>query len=258
MRTRAGSCAPVADAAPREGAGLVPERFFFLHLQKTAGTSLLRALRHWFPPEDVYPGKEDTGKRGGTIDVDHLMGRWAEVGDRTRLVAGHFPLCTTELMGGGFRVFTVLREPVERTLSFLRHQKKLDPWAAERTLEEIYSDPFRLHGFVHNHMVKMLAISREEMTHGALTLTFFEEEHLERAQQALEHRVEVFGFQHDMAEFHRRLEAAFGWSLPEPEVTNTTKPLEVDDAFRQRIAEDNALDVRLYRFAQELEARRPG
>ncbi len=30
------------------------------------------------------------------------------------------------------------------------------------------------------------------------------------------------------------------------------------DGIRQRIAEDNALDVRLYRFAQELEARRPG
>ena len=42
------------------------------------------------------------------------------------MVTGHFPLCTTELLGGAFTTFTVLRDPVERTLSYLRHHRKID------------------------------------------------------------------------------------------------------------------------------------
>ena len=33
---------------------------------------------------------------------------------------------------------------------------------------------------------------------------------------------------------------------------NRTRPVEVNESFRARIAEDNALDVELYAFAQEL------
>ena len=80
-------------------------------------------------------------------------------GDEIRVVTGHFPLCTTELLGAQFITLTILRDPVERTLSALRHHREKTPADSERSLEEIYEDPFRFE-LVHNHMVKMFSLSR--------------------------------------------------------------------------------------------------
>ena len=42
----------------------------------------------------------------------------------------------------------MLRDPVERTLSFLRHQREVDPRFAGATLDEIYADPVTTSGLV--------------------------------------------------------------------------------------------------------------
>src|SRR5690349_10410621 len=111
---------------------------FFVHLQKTAGTSFLFRLRRQFGRAAIYPGAEDEGNVAAVITVDHLVKRWREHGDELKVVTGHFPLCTADLLGGGFTTFTVLREPVARTLSYLRHHRKLTPEDAHKSLEEIY------------------------------------------------------------------------------------------------------------------------
>jgi hypothetical protein len=231
-----------ADASPS------PERFFFVHVQKTAGTSLAFRLRRHFGRDAVYPRPSDD--RDAVLSVPHLVERWRADGDRMRVVTGHFPLCTTELLDGGFTTLTVLREPVERTLSYLRHHKVFerdDP----RTVEEVYADPFRYHGLVHNHMVKMFSLTVEEMTAGMLTKVDFGPEHLARACANLE-SVDVVGLQEDFEGFCDELRQRFGWELGPPTVMNRTEPLEVADAFRSRILEDNALDVAFYEFAEQL------
>ena len=60
---------------------------------------------------------------------------------------------------------TVLRHPVDRTLSFLRHQaERRQRGATEDTpLVEIYEDPFRFRHMIQNHMVRTLSLSPEEM-----------------------------------------------------------------------------------------------
>ena len=65
---------------------------------------------------------------------------------------------------------TVLRDPVERTLSALRHMRERDAEFRGKPLEEIYADPIKFRCLIQNHMVKMLAITREEMTDGVLTV----------------------------------------------------------------------------------------
>ena len=73
-------------------------------------------------------------------------------------MTGHFPLCTTELLDVPFTTLTLLRDPVERTLSYLRHHRAMTPSEGERPLEEIYADPVRFE-LLHNHMVKMLSLT---------------------------------------------------------------------------------------------------
>ena len=232
-----------------------PERFFFVHLQKTAGTTLQRRLKAVFDEVATYPGPGDGIAPDAVLLVDHLAARFAARRDEIRLVTGHFPRCTTEVLGVPFRTFTVLRDPVERTLSYLRHHRVLVPGDADRPLEDIYEDRFRFEGLIHNHQVKMLALRPEEMTAGAMTVVRFTDEHLARAQAALE-ELDVVGVQEDFEGFCAGLESRFGWDLGEPHHSNRTRPVPVDDAFRARIAADNALDVELHRFAGELVARR--
>jgi hypothetical protein len=228
-----------------------PDRFFFVHVQKTAGTSLIKRLQRHFDEPEVYPNESDGDIVACVISVEHLLARWRARGHEIRLVSGHFPLCTTELLGGDFTTLTVVREPIERTLSYLRHHRKVTPADRDASLEAIYDDSFRFHGLVHNHMVKMFSLTLEEMTDGALTRVDFTEERLERAKERLA-GINALGLQEHFEEFCADLSRQFGRSLDTPRRMNITEPCEVSDAFRKRIAEDNAMDVELYRFAQRL------
>jgi hypothetical protein len=231
------------------------DRFFFSHVQKTAGTSLIRRLRRHFGQAGVYPNKTDGDIVACVISVDHLLERWRARGDEIRFVSGHFPLCTAELLGGGFTTLTLLREPVERTLSYLRHHRIMTPADRDSPLETIYHDSFRFHGLVHNHMVKMFSLTQADMSDGVLTRVDFTPEHLELAKERLA-AVDVLGLQEDFDEFCAELVRRFGWRLGEPLHANRTEAFEVSDAFRARIAEDNAMDVELYEFAVEIYEKR--
>lgn len=236
-----------------------PQRFFFCHLQKTGGTALFQRLRDQFGRAGVYPQPDDQFDVAAVIDVGRLRERFAVERDRLRVITGHFPLCTTEVLGVPFTCFTVLREPVERTISFLRHQVRDDPNLADSSLEELYEDPDRFSGLIHNHMVKMLSLRADEMTDGALTPVAFDRVHIERARQSLTERIELFGLQEEFDAFCAELERRYGWDLGVPRFANRNfGDVDVDPTFRRRIAEDNALDVELYDFARGLWADRTG
>jgi len=226
-------------------------RFFFVHLQKTAGTSLLRRMKRQFGLDAVYPNDSDGDPIARVISVEHLVDRWRVRREEIRLITGHFPLCTTELLDEDFTTITVLREPVERTLSYLRHHRTTNDVDRERTLEQVYEDPFRFHGLIHNHMVKMFSLTTEEMTDGALTRVAFTPERLERAKKRLA-AIDVVGLQGEFDAFCTELVERFGWDLGEPAYINRSGSEDVAEDFRARIAHDNALDIELYDFARGL------
>ena len=232
--------------------GAPVDRYFFVHMQKTAGTALFKRLFGCFGRDAVYPLVEDQGTVEASLDVDLLRRRLAEHGDRLRVITGHFPLCVVDLLGGGYRTFTVLRHPVERTLSFLRHSRKVDPALAGVPLEAIYEDRVLYEGLIRNHMVRMLSLRASELTAGAMTPIEHDGERLVAAKRNLAERIEVFGLQERFEEFCDDLAARFGIDLGPPQVANRTEPTEVPDSFRRRIAEDNALDMELYHWACRL------
>lgn len=225
-------------------------RFFFLHLQKTGGTALWRRLHQQFGDAELYPGLGDGEPPTTVLSVEHLLERWRVRRDEIRVVTGHFPLCTTELLDAPFTTLTLLRDPVERTLSYLRHHRAMTPSEGERPLEEIYADPVRFE-LVHNHMVKMLSLTRSEMSDGALSRVDFTPDRLEAAKRRLR-EIDVVGFQEDFEQFCARLRAQFGWELGPPVFMNRTSRSSVSETFRTRIALDNELDVALYEFARDL------
>jgi hypothetical protein len=225
-------------------------RYFFVHLQKTAGTSLILRLRERLAPPLVYPNPSDGPVVDSVLSVDHLLARWEARHDEIRIVTGHFPLCTADLLGEGFTTLTVLRDPVERTLSYLRHHRRETPADADKSLEEIYDDPFRFDTLIHNHMVKMLSLEVGEMTDGALTHVEFTPERLARAKERLA-AVDIVGLQERYPEFWIHVRRAFKWPLGRPAHANRTQATEVPESFRRRIAADNADDIALYEYARD-------
>ena len=230
---------------------MTEQRYFFVHMQKTGGTSLYTMLRQHLGAQAVYPRPDDGPAVSRVIDNVLLRERLGE-SDEIRVVTGHFPLSTVELLPGRWRTFTVLREPVERTLSFLRHQQKVDPARATQSLEEIYEDPVLFNGLVKNHMVKMLSLPVEGLPQaGVLADVELGEPDLNRAVANLK-GIDVVGVQIQLESFVDRLNETFGWSLGPVLVTNTTDPQEPALGLRERIAADSHLDVRLYASAMEL------
>jgi hypothetical protein len=233
-----------------------PERFFFVHLQKTGGTALYQRLRESFGPSAVYPTPEDQGEVAAVLDVDRMVQRFATQRDQVRVVTGHFPLCAAERLGVPFATFTVLRDPVERTLSLLRRRQAADARFQGLELDAIYDDA-ELRIIIDNHMVKMLSLTSAAMGPTPLTQPLaLDATHLERARQNLE-GIDVVGFQEHFEDFCTALEARFGWDLGPPRFANRTVPQPVPDALRERIASANHLDAELYRFALRSRRERP-
>lgn len=254
----------MSDEAPKRKSLRKPRRepdrrFFFCHVQKTAGTSLFLGLKRVFGPNEIYPNETDGDLIvvAPQLSVPTLVERWEARGDRIRMLTGHFPLCTKDLLGAEFTTLTVLREPVERTLSYLRHHRALTPEDRDKPLEAIYDDPFRFHGLVHNHMVKMFSLTPETMTDGVLTRVEFTRDHLDRAREQLA-GVDHVGLQEHFADFWDELREDHGWDLGEMGHANRTRAEDAEDEARlcERIVEDNALDVELYGYAQQLVAER--
>jgi hypothetical protein len=230
-----------------------PTRYFVAHMQKTAGTTLRDRLRASFTEEQIYPNASDgEDPRISVISVGHLVERWKVRGDEIRLLTGHFPSRTVELLDVPFVTMTVLRDPVERVLSFLRHQaSRRQRGAVEDTpLDEIYFDEFRREAMVRNHMTRMLSLAPDEMGpgDGVLTTVVYDDERLEMAKAGLR-ALDLFGLQHRLEEFCDELAGRYGLSVGEPLRSNTTEAGEVPSGLIDTIVEDNALDVELYRDA---------
>jgi hypothetical protein len=241
-------------------------RFFYVHVQKAAGTELRERLKRHFRPEQLYPDPTDGDifTVAPQVSVRQLLARWAVRKSEIEIITGHFPYATTELLDADFVTLSVLREPVERTLSHLRHHRKMNPEARDTPLETIYEDVFRP-AFFGNHMVKMFSLTAEEIATSVARDTWamvmridFTPDRLPRAKAHVE-QLDVLGLHDDFDDFCCELESRFGWQLGEPLYANRTATEEVPASLRARIATDNALDLELFEYARDLyEARKRG
>ena len=228
---------------------------FFVHLQKTAGTALLFQFRQLFADDEIFPNQSDGDPLtvGPQFIPDRLREGWRARGDRLRVIIGHYPACLIDELGGrdAFTTMTLLRDPVERTLSLLRHHRVIHQDSGG-DLEAIYADPFRFSGQIHNHMTKMLGMTSDEMgPSGMLTPLPCTPDHLSRAQERLVD-MDLVGRQEEMNDFCALLRRRFGLVVDGRPRVNTTEAEPVPDSLRERIMADNELDMRLHEFARRL------
>ncbi len=233
------------------------EQFFFIHIQKTAGTSLRQHLLENFRQEEIYPLPQKGGLLNYLVLYEMgglLVGLPPEEQAAFRLFHGHMPFAVTRRLTGDKppTTFTVLREPVARTLSVLKQKKRKRPELADASLEDIYNIPKYFEGQILNHQAKVFAVPDDSDLLSGFDPYPIGPAELETAKQNLA-KVDVIGLQSDMPAFLTELERRFGWRMLQEDVReNVSKDMDVPQSLIERIKADNAVDIAFYEFAQQL------
>ncbi len=263
-------------------------RFFFVHVMKTGGTSFVFQLLRNFAPDEVYP---DTAlDRRSPTDAEPYASLTAleklspERRRAIRVYTGHFPLVARELMGPDVVTLTLLRDPVDRVVSVLKHFKRLWPCYHELSLDAVYDDELVFRHFVEHYQTRMFALTAAGRTRSFASAVEFDTLHgaladpakraaalgpdavvpvdaaaLARAKANLA-TVDVLGVNEEFDAFVAALREGYGWwpagETYDPRANVSEEPWEASDALRARIERDNPLDRELYEHAIELIAAR--
>ena len=213
--------------------------YAFIHIPKTAGTTLRGVLRRSFGARHcdikVPPGARD---RERMVDAADLR-RARKVYPQLAGICGHrvTPYTGLEQAEPQIRFFTFLREPKARLVSHLRH-------AYRERLEQVTRD----------QIVRYLA---EEHRRNRQVRMLCGREDLDAAIQALEQRLGFVGLTESFDESFVLFRRWLGSDRLQPgyvarRVSRDRTPLAIDDAeLDELVGEANRLDVKLYRHVVE-------
>jgi hypothetical protein len=260
-----------------------PQPFFFVHLMKTAGFTLALHLHQEFPGPAIYPASLDTthvGDFDAKVNIQRLLDLPASRAEQIRCYALHMPYAVARMMEPKPITFTLLRDPVDRTISMLRHfqtglsvipnsttDTRVAPFYAGWPLEAIYDDQDVFRVFVENYQTASFAradfafadmlryfTARNETPHPAFPPPL-DRDSLRAAKQNLA-EVDALGLAEHFDDFLDCLRLRFGfWAngLDRGLRVNASEIQEdVPRSFRARIAQDNCLDIELYEYGREL------
>ena len=230
---------------------------------KTAGTVFARHLQQQFPGEQFYPSRGFDWQTDTDLEPYISVPRLLRIPDerraQIRVYSGHFPFIAAELLEPDLRLITILRDPVDRTVSVLKHFKRLDAEFHHAPLESIYDNESIARRHILNYQTKIFSMVESDKADVVQRPVAIDDARLELAQANLE-RVEFVGLTEQFGAFIEELRARLGWwpagidandrANKSPEAWSVTPEL------RERIARDNPYDMAFYRFAKELVTRR--
>lgn len=219
------------------------EAVIFLHVPKTAGTTLNRLIEWEYPVLQMY-------------SVDPVLFTWSSNHLRKlpanrlrgiRMFKGHMLFGLHEILPQPATYITVLREPVDRVLSafYFMRTYKLHPlyWKMRR-------EKWTLEDFIHrsprtNVQCKIIAGAEYEKP--------CTEEICARAMANIEKHFSVVGLSERFEESLALMKLRHGWQLSSYSSFNVTrarpKKRDLPQATLDLIVEKNSYDVALYDFA---------
>lgn len=216
----------------------------FLHIPKTAGTTLNRIIEWQYNPLSIFT--MDPYRIRAT--PERLSKLSEERRRRLRMVRGHFYYGLHEFLPQGATYMTMLREPVARFFSsyYFIQRRPLHPMHRKVTSERIGVEDFiRLTPHRQNLQCSLIA--------GIKSNGRCKEDTLEIAKENLAKSFSVVGICERFEESLMLMAQTYNWRVPfyENRKVSKTRP-NVEPAAVELIKENNQLDLELYRFGKEL------
>ena len=253
------------------------DRFFFMHIMKTGGTSFLQHAQQSLDRSRIYPGPafcdSDADLRAAKLSADRLVGPDGPPPESVSLYTVHLPLWTRDALGQDLVTITVVRDPVERTISHIRHMARGE--LEGRSLEEIYD----IHGpgLLRNYQIGQFSLTGDEWeatnerrrvwyTRRAMGRTDLQPDgatlpmddaRFERAVDRLR-EIDVLATLDELEALAAVMTERFGWKRQPSATANSaglatnSEPEPVPGALRAKIESDNGLEVEFYRIAREV------
>ncbi|HEY1769870.1 MAG TPA: sulfotransferase family 2 domain-containing protein [Chthoniobacterales bacterium] len=229
---------PADDTEPQEKA------LIFLHIPKTAGTTLNRIIESQYNPLTIFT--LDPHRIRATVERFKTLPEKRR--RRFRVVRGHLLYGIHDYLPQGATYITMLRDPVARFLSSYSFilRRPLHPlhWKLKEKGVGI-EDFLRLTLRRQNLQCRVIAGVGESGECGKETLDL--------AKKHLERSFRVVGLCERFAESLALIAATFGWQIPYYENRKVSKVRPtVEPALIEMIKEHNRLDLDLYQFGKTL------
>jgi len=180
-----------------------PHTIIFLHIHKTAGTTLHTILDRQYQPQEVYVIDADGH------NLDHFANLSQQRRDAVRLLKGHMDFGLHEFLRLPYTYFTFLRRPIERVIShyyFIRRTPSHPHYHLARRLN--------LRQFVESETNKLMVNGQTRILAGGYPHYRFgskKNELLERAKRNLRQHFAVVGLMEQFDESLLLLKKTFGW-----------------------------------------------
>ena len=225
-------------------------RLFFIHVPKTAGTSLRATIGAAYETASaiwVYPGEPWATRPRDLADLP------AGIRSRAQLVFGHMPFGQHRHFEGGFAYATVLRRPADRLQSLHAHfvrsaRAKITTGDPMTQLEALATTADGLSDLItgvgpaarlRNHMTRLIAGNPRGLGHDDPALLTLALDNI-RA-----HFVGV-GFTESLAEFVRALAPVAGWPQVAQMEHRNVGDMGSTEGDADLVARHHALDFQLY------------
>lgn len=231
-----------------------PNSIHFVHIPKTAGTTLLTIIENQYAPAERY-FLDLAAQRS----LDRFIAMPETERYKIRMLAGHAAFGLHKYLAPPTAHFTILREPIDRILSFyyfVRHNQKHYLYDFSRssrlTLTDFVNSGVTI--MVDNFQTRLISGMGDTHPFGELP-----DEALELAKTNLNHHFDVVGLTEAFDETLLLLSQAYGWQniyyTRQNVTSNRPHKASIPAETRAVIAHANQMDMALYAYACELFAR---
>jgi hypothetical protein len=155
------------------------------------------------------------------------------------------------VLGRPFVTATIVRDPVERTVSHLRNRQRHNPENRDWPLERIYDDPWVFPMGVHNYQVKVFALRASDGADTVHQPLDIDDERLKLAMDRVA-SVDLLGVHDHYDEFVATVHRRFGWQRRNVPNLRVSGPVDVPERLLRRIRRDNAADIEFFESVKRL------
>ncbi len=213
-----------------ENRGFSPSRdkFFFMHVPRTGGTTLSQLIKKKFNREGLLVGENAL--------------QYKRIPENLRFVMGHIDYRTYKKIEPNYKKsfkFTILRNPIERYLSHIRIG-----CSKERSMKELFDEKKDLPGYYPNTYCKMLA-SDPKLKDELLLRDAIEN------LKTFDYIIFYENYSDDVADLFRTLRKRCSrrgiFRLNKTDRTYAS----IDKALQEEVYQRNKLDMKLYDYAMK-------